>query len=176
MAAWKKIVSISPHFTYLAYQRLEKVYSRSNDIKHIEDFLKDCAKYNTDAFTHLALARHMYRAKRHEEAIGELKKALDYYPGFWEARRLMGEILLETGNTGDALNAYNDLLMHLNVPYLEFQCTNCGFHPASLKWQCPQCKKWDTITLADPGFRKANSLSNPDLLLPEFFAANGDRQ
>lgn len=173
MATWKKIVGISPHFTFLAYQRLEQVYNRSHDIKQIELFLKDCAKYNTDAFTHLALARHMYREKKHEEAIDELKKAIDYYPRFWEARRLMGEILLETGNSGDALNAYNDLLMHLNVPYLEFQCTNCGFHPATLKWQCPQCKKWDTITLTDTGFKKINGLSTPELLLAESYDRGG---
>ncbi len=174
MATWKKIVAISPHFTFLAYQRLEQVYNRSNDIKQIEGFLKDCAKYNTDAFTHLALARHMYREKRDEEAVDELKKALDYYPRFWEARRLMGEILLETGNTGDALNAYNDLLMHLDVPYLEFQCTNCGFHPATLKWQCPQCKKWDTITLTETGFRKINGLSTSEPLLSESYDRGGD--
>jgi lipopolysaccharide biosynthesis regulator YciM len=169
MATWKKIVVISPHFTFLAYQRLEQVYNRSHDTRQIEGFLKDCAKYNTDAFTHLALARHMYREKKHQEAINELKKALDFYPRFWEARRLMGEILLETGNAGDALNAYSDLLMHLNVPYLEYQCTNCGFHPATLKWQCPQCKKWDTITLTDSGFKKINSLPVNELLLKESF-------
>jgi lipopolysaccharide biosynthesis regulator YciM len=174
MATWKKIVGISPQFTFLAYQRLEQVYNRSNEIKQIEGFLKDCARYNTDAFTHLALARYMYREKKHEEAIDELKKALDYNPHFWEARRLMGEILLETGNTGDALNAYNDLLMHLNVPYLEFQCTNCGFHPATLKWQCPQCKKWDTITLTDTGFKKVNGLSTHEMLLAESYDRGGD--
>jgi lipopolysaccharide biosynthesis regulator YciM len=86
----------------------------------------------------------------------------------------MGEILLETGNTGDALNAYNDLLMHLNVPYLEFQCTNCGFHPATLKWQCPQCKKWDTITLTDTGFKKVNGLSTHEMLLAESYDRGGD--
>jgi lipopolysaccharide assembly protein B len=169
MSTWKKIATISPQFTFLAYQRLEQVYNKSHETRHIEEFLKECAKYNTDAFTHMALARHMYREKRHDEALFELKNALDYYPRFWEARRLMGEILLETGSTGDALNAYSDLLMHLNVPYLEFQCANCGFHPAALKWQCPQCKKWDTITLTDAGFRNINGLSSPELLLAESF-------
>jgi lipopolysaccharide assembly protein B len=173
MATWKKIAGISPQFTFLAYQRLEEVYNKSHDIKLIDSFLKECARYSTDAFTHLALARHMYREKKHEEAIFELKNALDLYPRFWEARRLMGEILLETGSAGDALNAYKDLLMHLNVPYLEFQCTNCGFQPATLKWQCPQCKKWDTITLTDSGFKKINGLSSPELLIPESFGHNG---
>ncbi len=169
MSTWKKIASISPQFAFLAYQRLEQVYNKSHDIKHIEEFLKECAKYSTDAFTHLALARHMYREKKHDEAVLELKNALNYYPRFWEARRLLGEILLETGNTGDALNAYNDLLMHLNVPYLEFQCANCGFHPATLKWQCPQCKKWDTITLTDSGFMQNVALPGTELLLKESF-------
>jgi lipopolysaccharide assembly protein B len=174
MATWKKIAVISPQFTFLSYQRLEQVYNKSHDIKLVEAFLKECARYSTDAFTHLALARHMYREKKYEEAISELKNALDLYPRFWEARRLMGEILIETGRSEDALNAYNDLLFHLNMPYLEFQCTNCGFKPVALKWQCPQCKKWDTITLTDSGFKKINGLSSPELLLKESFDRSGD--
>ena len=61
----------------------------------------------------------------------------------------MGEILLENEKEVDALAAYKDLISHLNVAYLKFQCSNCGFKPDDLMWQCPQCRKWDTMGFMD---------------------------
>ncbi len=176
MSTWKRIVTIAPQFTYLAYIRLEEVYNKLNDVKQIENFLKGCAEYNSDAFTHLALARHMYKEKKYDEAIYELKNALELYPGFWEARRLIGEILIETDRTRDVIDAYSDLLTHLNIPYLEFQCFNCGFHPINLAWQCPQCKKWDTISLIDSGLKNTTNISRPALFLKETLNNNHGKE
>ena len=58
-------------------------------------------------------------------------------------------ILLDKGMKDEALAAYKELITHLNVPYLKFQCTHCGFRPTHLQWQCPQCKRWDTIGFID---------------------------
>ena len=58
----------------------------------------------------------------------------------------MGEILLATSRDLEALAAYKELIGLLNIPYLKFQCSNCGFSPQELLWQCPQCRKWDTMT------------------------------
>ena len=63
--------------------------------------------------------------------------------------KFKGEILLRQGMRDAALRAYEDLIPRLNVPYLKFQCSNCGFRPGDLQWQCPQCKKWDTIGLME---------------------------
>jgi len=149
IATWKKVVRISPGFTFLAYRRLEGAYSKMKNLKPVEDFLKECARLNADAFTHLALARHMYNEKDYEGALRELESALDLDPSFWEARRFLGEILLEHGKEEDVLMSYRKLLTQLDVPDLEFQCSNCGFRPTDLQWQCPQCKKWDTINVID---------------------------
>ena len=119
------------------------------NLKPVEDFLKESAQFNSDAFTRLALARYLYNEKDYDGALKELESALDLDPSFWEARRFMGEILLANDRNGEALGAYRELIAHLNVPYLEFQCSNCGFRPADLQWQCPQCRKWDTISFLD---------------------------
>jgi lipopolysaccharide biosynthesis regulator YciM len=145
METWKKVVMISPAFTFLAYRRLEGAYSKMKNLKPVEDFLKECSQFNLDSFTHLALARYMYNEKNYDGALRELESALDLDPSFWEARRFQGEILLANGREKDALISYGKLLTQLNVPDLEFQCSNCGFCTTDLQWQCPQCKKWDTI-------------------------------
>lgn len=159
MATWKRIVTISPSLTFLAYRRLEATYDKLQNVKLIESFLKECSRFNSDAFTHLALARYMYKENKYEEALRELKTALELLPSFWEARQLMGEILLEAGKKDDALMAYRDLLSYLDMPHLEFQCSNCGFVPADLKWQCPQCRQWDTISFGDSRARETKALA-----------------
>ncbi len=169
MSTWRRIVNISPKLTFLAYRRLEGAYDKLKDVKQIENFLKECARFNSDAFTHLALARCMYNEKKYDEALDELKKALELDSVFWEVRRFMGEILLETGRSAEALNAYRDLLPRLNFRYPEFQCINCGFQPGDLQWQCPQCKKWDTISFIDSGLKNLRTISRPELLLKESF-------
>ncbi len=149
ISTWKKVVKISPHFTFLAYRRLEGAYSKMKNLKPVEDFLKESAQFNSDAFTRLALARYLNNEQNYDGALKELESALDLDPAFWEARRFLGEILLARERKEDALVAYKDLITHLNVPYLEFQCNNCGFRPNNLQWQCPQCRKWDSISFMD---------------------------
>lgn len=151
IAAWKKVVSVAPQFTFLAYRRLEGAYAKMQNIKPVGDFLRDCAQLNTDAFTHLALARYLYNERDYQGALRELDNALALDPAFWEARKFKGELLLGQGMKEEALAAYKELVGYLNVPYLKFQCTDCGYRPPDLCWQCPQCREWDTIGLMDSG-------------------------
>lgn len=158
--SWKKVVEVAPRFTFLAYRRLEGAYSRMQNLKPVEDFLKECAKFNSDAFTRLALARYRYNEKDYDGALKELESALEIDPAFWEARRFIGEILLSLERKEDALKAYGELIAHLNFPYLEFRCSNCGFSPSDLQWQCPQCRKWDTINIIDSSIADSSSQFN----------------
>ncbi len=167
MSTWKSVVRISPDLTFLAYRRLAGSYSKMQNLKPVEDFLKECAEFNSDAFTHLALARYLYNARDYDGAIKEIENALDLNPAFWEARVFLGDILISGNRRDEAIAAYKNLITHLSIPYLKFQCSNCGFIPADLQWQCPQCKKWDTIKLKKnevnylPGSMKQNNTSSP---------------
>ena len=161
---WKKVVQVAPRFTFLAYRRLEGAYARMENLQPVEDFLKECAQLNSDAFTRLALARYLYNEQDYEGALRELEGALALDPSFWEARRFMGEILLEKEKEGEALVAYKDLISQLHVAYLKFQCNNCGFKPDDLQWQCPQCRKWDTMSFMDS--QMGDSTFSPQLPEP----------
>ncbi len=163
IALWKKVVKIVPRFTVLAYRRLEGSYSKMKNLKPVGDFLKECAQFNTDAFTHLALARYLYTELDYDGALKELQSALALTPSFWEARKFMGEILLAQDRQQEALKAYKELVPLLNFQYLEFQCANCGFRPNDLHWQCPQCKKWDTIDFTNTRFMDSPVHNQPQV-------------
>lgn len=151
ISTWKKVAEIAPQFTFLAYRRLEGAYSRMKDLAPVGNFLKECSRSNSDAFTHLALARYLNNESDSEGALAEIEKALELDPSFWEARRFKGEILLDQGREREMLAEYRDIITHLNVSHMRFQCTQCGFEPAELMWKCPQCNRWDTIGLKDVG-------------------------
>ena len=149
ISTWKKVVAIAPQFTFLAYRRLEGAYSRMRNLKPVEDFLKECASSNKDAFTHMALARYLYNENDVNGALKEAENALELDPTFWEARRFKGEILISHGKEKEIVADYVEILSLLNMPYLRFQCSQCGFEPDDLQWRCPQCNMWDTIGLVD---------------------------
>jgi len=149
ISTWKKVVEITPQFTFLAYRRLEGAYSQMKDLEPVRSFLKECSRSNSDAFTHMALARYLNNDNDVEGALGEIEKALELDPSFWEARRFKGEILLTHGRERDVISEYREIIGHLTMPYLRFQCSQCGFEPAELQWKCPQCNRWDTVGLID---------------------------
>jgi lipopolysaccharide assembly protein B len=150
IASWKKVVDISPSFTFLAYRRLEGAYAKMKNLKPVGEFLKECAESHPDPFTHMALARYLYNGNDCQAALQELDAALRLAPSFWEARKFQGQILLEGGMKEEALGAYRDLIARLDVPHLSFQCSECGYKSSELQWQCPQCKQWDTLGLTIP--------------------------
>lgn len=149
ISTWKEVVAVAPKYTFLAYRRLEGAYSKMENLKPVEDFLKECSKLNSDAFTHLALAHYLVNKKDYSGALLELNQALDLDPSFWEAYKLKGEIYLKQDKRDEALAVYREFALNLNTPYLTFQCAKCGFQPIDLQWRCPQCRNWDTIHLTD---------------------------
>jgi len=145
ISTWKKIAEFQPRFTYLAYKRLEQSYSLMKNLKPVEEFLKKAIQTHPDVFAHMALAQYYYNSDNITDALSEITNALTLDPCFWGAVRLKGEILLKHKRHDEALLAYRELIENLNLPYINFRCVHCGFQTNELSWQCPQCKKWDTI-------------------------------
>ncbi|RLB16392.1 MAG: hypothetical protein DRG63_05335 [Deltaproteobacteria bacterium] len=145
ISAWKRIAIVAPRYTFLAYDRLEETYSKMKNRRLVEEFLRESAQVNGDAFTHLALSRFLFTDGDVEGALRELQNALERTPHLWEARKFQGEILLHSGRQEEALEAYEELIAHLDIPSLRFQCTTCGFEANELHWQCPKCRTWDSM-------------------------------
>jgi lipopolysaccharide assembly protein B len=150
LAKWKKVVDVAPEFTFLAYQRLEKAYEKMENPGLVGDFLKEVARRNSDVSTQLALARYLYNEGEIDAAVEQVRQAIKLAPSFLDARKFIGEVLLKEGRNEEALEAYKELLLSLDFPFLQFRCNNCGYRPEKLAWKCLQCLKWDSITIMEP--------------------------
>lgn len=154
ISTWKKVLNESPEFIFLAYKRLEDSFSKIRDVKPAERFLNECISKRPDVFIYMAYARYLYVKRDINGAISQLNRAIDIDPSFWEARRLKGRILLEQGREEEALKEFRDIIEHISTPYLRFQCEMCGYESSELQWQCPGCKRWDTIHIIRPSLEK----------------------
>ncbi|HDR16032.1 MAG TPA: tetratricopeptide repeat protein [Desulfobacteraceae bacterium] len=166
VGTWRKIVHVATHFSYLAYGRLERAYHVIDDTEPIEAFLKEVSDSHCDAFSCLALAKYRYASGDLEGALAEVSHALEYAPGFWAARKLKGEILLEKSGGEEVVQDYAELIEKLDIPYGKFQCSSCGFTTMGLLWQCPQCRSWDTISFVGNSKGESHGTLESDVVLP----------
>ena len=154
ISSWKKVLYRSPEFIFLAYKRLETSFYRIKDARLIEDFLSECMRKREDVFICIAYAKFLYSKGDVRNALEYINRAIKIDPSFWEARRLKGKILLEQGMKEEALRELSEIVENISTPYLKFQCEMCGFEPEQLQWQCPQCKRWDTIHIKKTSISK----------------------
>ncbi|MFH1092072.1 MAG: tetratricopeptide repeat protein, partial [Pseudomonadota bacterium] len=148
VAAWHKLIEVSPDMVFLTFGRLARVALDMKDTRLVESFLAECAARG-NSLARLALALLLSRKGSHENALEELTRALDLEPNLIEARRELGLLLLSLGRKEEALEAYRNLLVNLSPPEAKFQCGQCGFESKELSWRCPQCHSWDTMILVE---------------------------
>ncbi len=149
LLAWTNVIRLAPEFAFLSYRRLEKAYARLKEFLPVKDLLIESTLPQEDTFVQMALARFYYAEGNSEASYIHVKGVLERNPTFWEARRLKGEILLSKADEKAIIEDYKDLLSHLTMPDIRFQCSQCGFQPQHLQWQCLQCKRWDTIRMVE---------------------------
>lgn len=79
-------------------------------------------------------------------AIGFIAAQLKGRPSVKGVHRLI-EYTLATasGETREHLCAIRELTAELSANRAVYQCAHCGFSGKALHWQCPGCKRWETI-------------------------------
>jgi len=149
LVAWTNIIRLAPEFAFLSYRRLEKAHARLKEVLPVKNLLIESGLPSEDIFVRMALARFYYDEGDREASYKHVEAVVENNPTFWEARRLKGDILLSKKDENAIIDDYKNLLSHLTMPDIRFQCSECGFQPERLKWQCPQCRKWDTIRMVE---------------------------
>ncbi|MBW2061564.1 MAG: tetratricopeptide repeat protein, partial [Deltaproteobacteria bacterium] len=119
---WRKIADVAPHMTFLIFGRLARVYNELNDLKPVEDFLKECAARDRNPLAHLALGRLFLEGGNQEHALDEFRKALKLDPSLLEVHRELGLLLLSLERPDETLAAFQNLLENMTSPGADFQC------------------------------------------------------
>jgi lipopolysaccharide biosynthesis regulator YciM len=96
----------------------------------------------------LARAEALVRGGRADQAVETLQGLLQREPGFLEARRAVGELLLAGGPVESLRDAYRDVLRTLGEPVLAFICRGCQAKFPAFSFRCPGCGAWDHLERA----------------------------
>ena len=145
LAIWKKLVKSNPRWAHLILIRLEEQDGMEADEAKVLQFLENIAEEHLDALAQLALARCFMGRDRREQGLASLRRALEIKPDLGEARKMLGEVLLERGDERGALSEYRFLLGHLGSVTKSYRCRQCGLESDKIAWKCPGCHQWDTI-------------------------------
>jgi lipopolysaccharide biosynthesis regulator YciM len=97
----------------------------------------------------LARAEALVRGGRADQAVETLQGLLQREPGFLEARRAVGELLLAGGPVESLRDAYRDVLRTLGEPVLAFVCRGCQAKFPAFSFRCPGCGAWDHLGRAE---------------------------
>ncbi len=145
LSTWRKLVRNNSKWAHLVLVRLQEKQEGGANEARVLDFLENVAGEDLDAAARMALARCFMQLNRKEQGLEALKGALEREPDLAEARKMLGEVLLEDGDTDSALNEYRELLRHLGPVRKRYCCQQCGLETDEVLWKCPGCHNWDTV-------------------------------
>ncbi len=93
-----------------------------------------------------ALAELVRSAEGDKKAIELIADYLHKRPSVRGMERLVElNIASSMGEVQDNLVIIKDMTSKLLENNATYTCGHCGFSGRSMHWQCPGCKKWDTV-------------------------------
>lgn len=145
VAAWERLVEVAPDRVYLAFERLAAAYGRSGDDRFADLCRRLIAARPQDWRARVALARHLTKAGRPQDALALVHEALAINPHSillhdtaWKTLTVMGLPPAEVGRyfaTARESVFYQD-------PHV---CVRCRYRSTELLWQCPHCHEWSSF-------------------------------
>ncbi len=144
--AVRQVARQNPVYLAEAIPVLEQAHRELDTLPHLIDWL--LAQQDSFPGTRILLTsvRLLREAGRRDEAMQLLAERLGQRPTL---RGLVSLMELDDHTDGEAatqLTLLHDALLQLVEEKPQFQCSHCGFAGHTLYWQCPTCKRWETIT------------------------------
>ena len=145
IAAWVEILEDRPELFGALYPRFEDAFFSKGVFDDLGGFIRDyLAAYRDSPRAMLILARYLAKKRRMDDAIRELRAALGVDPGFVEAHRELGLLLLDRGTGEEIGDAYRAFLDHLPALVPAYRCKACNGDAESFFWRCPTCNAFET--------------------------------
>ena len=145
IAAWVEILEDRPELFGALYPRFEDAFFSKGVFDDLGAFIRDyLAAYRDSPRAMLILARYLAKKRRIDDAIRELRSSLSVDPGFVEAHRELGLLLLDRGTSEEIADAYREFLDHLPSVVPPYRCKSCHGDAESFFWRCPTCGAFET--------------------------------
>jgi lipopolysaccharide biosynthesis regulator YciM len=143
---WEKLTSVAPERAYLAFGRLEMVFTDMGAPERFERFCRALIAGNPlDWRARLALARHLRSKGQPELAAELLLEALAHNPHAVIIHQTIWETVLELGLPQALVSRYIAIsreAVFYSDPHI---CIRCRYRSNELLWQCPHCHEWNTF-------------------------------
>ena len=139
-------VQTAPERAYLAFDRLARAYAESGEPSRFVSLCEQTIRQDPrDWRARLALARHLGREGRHEEAFGLLLRAVEANPQVLLPHLEMWRTLRAMGLDGDIVDRYIAVAEESAFYRDPHVCTACRYRADDMLWRCPHCHEWNTF-------------------------------
>ncbi|RME34243.1 MAG: lipopolysaccharide assembly protein LapB [Gammaproteobacteria bacterium] len=143
----------NPGLLPLALPSLEECHEHLGRLDEYEGYLRGAVERHG----HPRIAHHLidFLARRYgrEQAMQSLPRLFrETHPGLVGAERLVSHLLeRDGGRAGEELKEVHELLKTMLERRPAYRCERCGFEGKALHWQCPGCKRWNSMVPLDDG-------------------------
>jgi lipopolysaccharide assembly protein B len=142
----ERALAVRPDLAYLTFERLSRAYAACSDP---ERFVALCERLihddPRDWRARLALARHLRKGERPQEAYGLLLRAIEANPQALALHLELWRTLSALGASHPASDKYV-ALAERSVFYTDPHiCTRCRYRADDMLWRCPHCHAWGTF-------------------------------
>jgi lipopolysaccharide assembly protein B len=145
-ALLENAIQIAPERAYLAYDRLAKAYADCGEPSRFVSLCERSIRQDPrDWRARLALARHLGREGRHEEAFGLLVRAVESNPQVLLPHLEMWRTLRAMGLDGEVVDRYITTAEESAFYRDPHVCTACRYRADDMLWRCPHCHEWNTF-------------------------------
>jgi lipopolysaccharide biosynthesis regulator YciM len=139
-------VQTAPERAYLAFDRLARAYADSGEPSRFVSLCEQTIRRDPrDWRARLALARHLGREGRHEEAFGLLLRAVEANPQVLLPHLEMWRTLRAMGLDGEVVDRYIAVAEESAFYRDPHVCTACRYRADDMLWRCPHCHEWNTF-------------------------------
>jgi lipopolysaccharide biosynthesis regulator YciM len=144
--AWERLIETRPDRAYLAFDRLEQLYTEQGTPERFAERCRRLIAANPqDWRTRLTLGSHLARTGDPRGAFDALLEALAHNPHGLSVHQAIWQVLIDLGLDARLVNRYVALARE-SIFYLDpHVCLHCHYRSTELLWQCPHCHEWNTF-------------------------------
>lgn len=142
----KKIKDQNTNYLSEAIELLAYCYEQMNDEVTLVTYLKQLLEDHPKIPVVLILSERIRKWKGDRVAANFVADYVRRYPSLRGLHLVINlYILIVEGRVKEDLHILQTLMKKLMADRPDYQCSSCGFSGKTLHWNCPGCKKWNTL-------------------------------